>query len=149
MMLRSRWMSGLLTLACVLIVVQVGSAQTPALLLFGSKDHNVFLGCLNCGRFDSSSVCNRFGDFGSRFSDKSIWNRFGDYGSRFSSESPWNKFAADPPVVVNKDGQFYGYFTSNKYHDKRTNIRSFLGFLDNVDDVNNDLDKARDTFCGE
>lgn len=133
----------------LLTLAGVGQAQTPALLLFGGKDHKVFLGCLNCGRFDSSSVCNRYGDFGSRFSDKSIWNRFGNYGSRFSSESPWNKFATDPPVVVDRDGSFYGYFTANRFHHRRTGIKLFRVFLDHGDEVNEDLQRARDLFRGD
>jgi hypothetical protein len=44
------------------------TAQTPALLLFGDPDHKTFLGCLNCSKFDSGSVCNQFGDNGSQFS---------------------------------------------------------------------------------
>jgi len=91
-------------------------AQTPELLLFGGRNHRVFLGCLNCGGLNSDSVCNRFGDYGSRFSDKSIWNRFSDHGSRFSDYSPWNRFASDPPVIVDADGAFYGYLTSNRFH---------------------------------
>ena len=138
-----------LILAYLLIYTYVGLAQTPALLLFGDKDHDVFLGCLDCSRFESSSVCNRFGEFGSRFNAKSIWNRFGNYGSRFSTKSPWNKFAADPPVVVDRAGGFYGYFTANKFHNQRINGQFFLEFLNNVDEVNNDLEKARDLFCGE
>lgn len=127
----------------------VAAAQTPALLLFGGKNHKVFLGCLNCGRFDSDSVCNRFGDYGSRFSDKSIWNRFGGYGSRFEDHSPWNKFATAPPAIVDSQGNFYGYFTANRYHDKRTTDRSFLAFLNNADKVNQDLEEARKLFCDE
>jgi hypothetical protein len=104
---------------------------------------------LTCGRFDSGSACNRFGEFGSRFNSNSIWNRFGEYGSRFSSQSPWNKFASDPPVVVDRDGGFYGYFTAARFHPQRTKIKSFLQFLDSPDEVNEDLEAARDRFCGE
>lgn len=124
------------------------SAQGPALLLYGGQDHKQFLGCLNCGRFEATSVCNQFGASGSRFSAESIWNRFGSYGSKFSPESPWNKFAGHPPVVVDPQGNFYGYFTSNRAHQKRTEDRTLLSFLDNVDAVNQDLWKARDVFCG-
>jgi hypothetical protein len=118
-------------------------------LLFGGPNNSgsVFIGCLNCGRFDSSSVCNQFGDFGSRFATNSIWNRFGDYGSRFSDTSPWNKFASSAPKVVDAAGRFYGYFTSNRFLTPRTTDRFFLSFLDNVDVVNADLNAARDVFC--
>lgn len=131
------------------LAVTAAQAQAPELLLFGGRDQQTFLGCLNCSRFDPSSVCNRFGDHGSRFSSESIWNRFGDYGSRFSSYSPWNRFASDPPVIVDRNGNFYGYFASSRFHLRRTTIRFFLVFLDNVDEVNEDLERARDLFCNE
>jgi hypothetical protein len=125
--------------------------QGPAagLLLFGGPNgsSSVFVGCLSCSRFDSLSVCNRFGDFGSRFADKSIWNRFGDYGSRFSDTSPWNKFASFAPKIFDSAGNFYGYFTSNRFLTPRTTDAFFRSFLDNVDFVNEDLDAARDAFC--
>jgi hypothetical protein len=133
----------------LVLAVATAQAQTPELLLFGGRDHKTFLGCLNCSRFDLSSVCNRFGDHGSRFSLTSIWNRFGDYGSRLSSYSPWNRFASDPPVIVDSVGNFYGYFTSNRFYSGRTTIRFFLVFLDNVDEVYEDLERARDLFCSE
>jgi hypothetical protein len=149
-MTRNLHQIAIVALLVVLALAGTGvHAQTPELLLFGGDDHKTFLGCLNCGRFDPGSVCNRFGDHGSRFSSESIWNRFGNYGSRFSSYSPWNRFASDPPVIVDRQGNFYGYFTSNRYHPKRTEIKFFLVFLDNVDQVNEDLERARDLFCNE
>lgn len=123
-------------------------AQKPALLLFGGDDHKTFLGCLNCGKFDSNSVCNKYGASGSKFSDKSIWNKFGDFGSKFSGNSPWNKYATNPPIVVDKDGQSYGYFTSSKNHPSRTQVEFFLVFLNQVDEVNENLERASDLFCG-
>ena len=119
------------------------------LLLFGDRNHKTFLGCLNCGQYDSASVCNRYGNHGSRFSSESIWNRFREYGSRFASYSPWNKYATNPPVIVDREGNFYGYFTSNRFHSKRTNSKFHLTFLDNVDEVNDDLERARDLFCAD
>lgn len=136
-------------IALAVMAVPVAQTQTSELFLFGGDDHETFLGCLNCNRFAPSSVCNRFGKYGSRFASESIWNRFGKYGSRFSPFSPWNKFASNPPAIVDREGNFYGYFTSNRYHQRRTNIKLFLVFLDNVDKVNEDLDRARDLFCNE
>jgi len=136
-------------LVVLALAATIAQAQTPELLLFGGDDHKTFLGCLNCSPFDSRSICNRFGDYGSPFSSNSIWNRFGHYGSRFSSFSPWNRFASDPPVIVDRDGNFYGYFTANRYHLERTKIKFFAIFLDNVDELYEDLDRARDLFCNE
>lgn len=128
--------------------VRIALAQAE-LLLFGGPSHDTFLGCLTCGKLDPDSVCNRFGAYGSRFSSMSIWNRYGQYGSKYSSESPRNKYASNPPVIVDREGNFYGYFTSNRYYPNRTRIEFFLIFLDNVDAVNEDLEQARDLFCGE
>jgi hypothetical protein len=50
---------------CLLaVIIAIGlatssSAQTPALLLFGGTNHKTFLGCLNCSKYDSASVCNK------------------------------------------------------------------------------------------
>jgi hypothetical protein len=147
---QARRFAGILAL-CAMCSPPLARAKTQnvALLLFGGANHKTFLGCLNCARFDSSSVCNRLGEFGSRFSDTSIWNRFSDYGNRFANTGAWNRLATDPPVIVDRDGSSYGYFTANRYYPSRTKIRAFLAFLDNVDDVNADLQKARDAFCGE
>jgi len=124
-------------------------AQNPELLLFGGNNHEVFIGCLNCGRFGQGSVCNRFGPHGSRYSAESIWAPYGEYGSRYSSYSPWSRYATNPPVIVDREGNFYGYFTSNRHHSRRTTIGFFLTFLDNVNEVNNDREHARNLFCND
>ena len=125
------------------------AARSADLLLYGGRSHDEFIGCISCNKFDSGSVCNKFGDQGSKFSDKSIWNKFADYGSKFSDVSPWNKFASYPPVIVDRDGKFYGYFTANKFSTDRTTIPAFVSILDNVDWVTDDYDRARDTICGD
>ena len=133
-------------LAITLTFVSATSLATE-LLLFVGKSHDVFIGCLSCNKYDSSAVCSRYGSYGSQYSDKSIWSRYGSYGSQYSDTSPWNKYASTPPVIVDREGNFYGYFTANKYQDKRTQIKALLQLTDNVDWVNEDLERARDTFC--
>lgn len=119
-----------------------------ALLLFGASDHKTFLGCLNCSHFDSGSLCNQFGSVGSQFSGESIWNQFGTFGSKFSSESPWNEYSSSSPVVVDKDGNFYGRFTANKYVSDRTRIQALNQLADLVAS-GLELDAARKFFCGD
>jgi hypothetical protein len=102
---------------------------STALLLFGGEGHRVFLGCINCSQYDSDSIFNEYGTYGSKYSDTSIWNPYGTYGSRYSDDSPWNPYASNPPVVVDHDGNFYGYFTANQFHPKRTTIRRLLMLL--------------------
>jgi hypothetical protein len=119
-----------------------------ALLLFGRSDHKTFLGCLNCSKFDSGSVCNQFGSVGSQFNSDSIWNQFGNFGSKYSSDSPWNEYSSSGPVVVDKDGNFYGRFTANKYISDRTRIQS-LNQLTDLVAGGLELEAARKFFCGE
>jgi len=59
-----------------------------------------YLGNLNTNRFDTNSVSNPFGRFGSKFSPDSINNRFGKYGSKFSPDSANNPFSSGVPVII-------------------------------------------------
>ena len=130
-----------------LLLIQSKVYAVEALLLFGEDNHKTFLGCLNCGKFDSGSICNKFGTYGSKFNSESIWNKFGTYGSKFSSASPWNKFSSSAPIIVDRNGGSYGYFSTNKFHSDRTRIPVYVALLNWVAE-NDDLDQARDTLCG-
>lgn len=94
----------------------------PALFLFGGEDHKVFLGCLNADQYNEKSIWNEYGPYGSKFSGTSIWNQFGQYGGQYSQYSPFNEFATHPPVIVDAQGNFYGYLTANQFNAKRTRI---------------------------
>ena len=122
-------------------------STNQALLLFGGNDHKTFLGCLNCGKSDDASICNKFGTYGSKFNEVSIWNKFGTYGSKFNEGSPWNKFSNSAPIIVDKNGNAYGYFSTNKFHNNRTRIKSYVTLLDWAAD-NDDLEQARNASCG-
>jgi hypothetical protein len=97
------------------------------LLLFGGKDHDVFLGCLDCNEFDSSSICNDFGK-GNEFNKDGLFNEFSSFGNSFSSSSPWNEYSSSDsvPVLVDRQGKFYGYFTVNAF---RTDAVGFANKL--------------------
>lgn len=92
------------TLAMLLCMV---SLQAQTLLIYGGSDHDVFLGKLNADCYDSES----------------IWNEYGTYGSEYSSYSPWNEYASTPPVVVDSRGNFYGYLTANEFISQRYSSR--------------------------
>ncbi len=134
-------------IAASLVLLLCTRAGAQELLLIAQDTGRTFLGCLNCSKYDSASVCNKYGDQGSKYSLNSIWNKYSDPGSKFSDYSPWNKYANKPPAIVDREGKFYGYFTSNKYVGKRTEIQAFVVLTDEVDWVNEDLDRARDAFC--
>ena len=123
-------------------------AQSPkALLLFGGDDHKTFLGCLNCGDSSAVSVCNEYGEFGSEYSSTSIWNDYSHFGNEYSSQSPWNDYASDAPIIVDKDGNSYGYLSTNTYHRDRTRIDWLVTVLEFYEKTKN-LDQTRKKMCG-
>ncbi len=112
-------------------VAQQAPAPTmPAeLLIFGGANHDVFLGCLTCSKYDAGSVLNDYGSYGSRYSATSIVNQYSQYGSRYSSESACNPYTSSAPVVVDRAGNYYGELTVNRYNAKRTQIGAALQWL--------------------
>ena len=111
-----------------------------SLLIYGGKNQDIFLGCLNFDKFEDKSIWNKFGNNGSKFNDKCIWNKFGEYGGKFSDFSPFNKFASKPPILVDKYGNFYGYFTADKYFTKRTTSKLALLIIDYWEEIFDNID---------
>jgi hypothetical protein len=83
------------------------------IMVFGGRDHKTYLGCLSCSEYASDSVFNEYGSFGNEYSSTSIFNQFSEFGSEYSMYSACNQYASDPPVVVDKDGNYYGRLTVN------------------------------------
>jgi hypothetical protein len=121
---------------------------TKALLLFGGHDHKTFLGCLNCVDTSDASVCNDVGQYGSDVAENSIWNDVGPYGSDVSTTSPWNNVSQDAPIIVDRAGKSFGYFSANNVHHDRTRIDWLVAILDYYDKTN-DLAKTRQKMCGD
>ena len=105
------------------ILTVIFSSGQKALHIYGGTGHDVYLGFLNCDNYNTNSIWNEYGTYGSNYCLKSIWNEYGTYGSDYSNESPFNAYASYPPVIVDKDGGFYGYFTVNQYRSKRADIK--------------------------
>jgi hypothetical protein len=114
-----------------IFLAPTASAQAE-LLLFGGKGRDVFLGCLTCSQYDSDSVLNRYGSFGSRYSATSIFNPYGDYGSKYGTHSACNRYASEPPVIVDRAGNFYGRLTLNRSHGQATSNTTLLAWLAGV-----------------
>ncbi len=121
--------------------------QAQDLLLFGGDKHDIFLGCMNCNKYDSDSICNQYGTFGSKYASSSIFNQYGNFGSKYSSSSPWNKYASSDsvPILVNKSGDFYGYFTINKY--RHNAVKSVKELAEIYEIANGDLEIVRNIIC--
>ena len=133
-----------ITLTVVIILIAICSFGQKQLEIYGGKDHDVYLGCLNCDSYNSNSIWNEYGTYGSSYNSKSIWNEYGSYGSEYSSTSPFNSYASDPPVIVDKDGGFYGYFTINEYKSKRANFELALTIYKYYDLIRDDVSKWYD-----
>ena len=91
-----------------------GTRAQEAMLLYGGEDNQTFLGCLNCDKFTASSVQNAYGQYGSQYSATSIFNKYGQYGSAYSQYSPCNEYTTQAPVIVDKNGKFYGRLSINQ-----------------------------------
>jgi hypothetical protein len=109
-----------------------GLTPNGALLLFGGRDHKTYLGCL-CDATEPDSVMSQSGQFGPNgYRMESIWSQIGDYGSSYGAFSPCNRFADHPPVVVSKEGAFYGYLTIDRFKDKAVTAQAVLSWLETV-----------------
>ena len=130
---------------CLALITLAAHGQD--LLLFGGDGHEDFLGCLRCNEYSSDSVCNGFGRFGNEFGSN-MWNEFSSpYGNEFSSSSPWNEYSTSTsvPVLVDRSGAFYGYFTINS---SRHNAVQFSDDLSKIyKSHNGNLEKVRESFC--
>ena len=124
----------------LLFVFNITLAQN--ILIFGGKNHDVFLGCLDCDKYNDNSIWNKYGNNGSKYSSNSIWNKYGNYGGKYSSDSPFNKYASNPPFLVDRDGNFYGYFTADVYFSKRTNNKLALFIIDYWESILEDVGEA-------
>lgn len=81
-------------------------------------DDGQFLGKLTFNQYDSESISNSYGSYGSQYSSTSIKNQYSQYGSPYSSLSPYNQYSYTPPAIYIR-GRKYGYLTKNKYKSGR------------------------------
>lgn len=102
-------------LITILTFATIGVYGQKALHIYGGENNKVYLGCLNCDKYNSNSIWNAYGTYGSKYNSNSIWNSYGAYGGEYSSYSPFNSYSSTPPIIVDKDGNSYGYFTVNAY----------------------------------
>ena len=116
-------------------------------MLFGGPGHKEYLGCLDCSEFAADSICNGYGKYGNEFSTSGIFNEFAGFGNEFSSKSPWNEFSSsdEVPVLVDDQGNFFGYFTINRHRHNAVNFASKLYALFKAN--NGNLEKVRLALC--
>lgn len=77
-------------------------------------DDGQFLGKLTLNQYDSESISNNYGSYGSQYSSTSIKNKYSQFGSPYSSLSPYNQYSSTPPIIYLK-GKKHGYLTKNRF----------------------------------
>lgn len=73
-----------------------------------------FLGILSSNKYQTDSVMNEYGTYGSKYSSTSIFNQYSQYGSRYGFYSPFNPYTSTPPQIILK-GQWVGLLTANTF----------------------------------
>jgi hypothetical protein len=122
----------LLWIAAALLLIKF-TAHSQQIHIYNNFEKQTYLGCLTCTKYDANSVWNEYGTYGSKYQSLSIWNRYGVYGSEYNPQSPWNKYSTYPPVLIDMNGRFVGYFTTNTYLQGRTRNKFALWVLDNYE----------------
>jgi len=85
------------------------------LYLYADDGTGTFLGEISSNKYDTDSIANKYGDYGSKYQTKSIFNQYGNYGSKYSQYSVFNEYATKPPKIMDKNGKVVGYLSANKY----------------------------------
>lgn len=74
-----------------------------------------YIGNYNTNRYDSNSVNNPYGNYGSSYSSESVNNPYGQYGSQYSSQSATNPYTNNAPKLYDQNGNYRGKLSANKY----------------------------------
>lgn len=101
-------------------------------LLFGGRNHDVFLGCFSCRSTDPDSLFNEYGTYGGRYGTNSIFNPYSQYGGAYGAFSVCNRFGTNAPVLVDEAGGFYGHLTVNRFHRSRVDDPDINWWVENV-----------------
>jgi len=91
------------------------TASSFPLYLYADDGTGTFLGEISSNKYDTDSIANEYGNYGSKYQTKSIFNQYGNYGSKYSQYSVFNEYATNPPKILDKNGKVVGYLTANKY----------------------------------
>ncbi len=81
-------------------------------VLIAQDGKNTFLGKIT-NSYDSESIFNEYGTYGSEYNSASIWNQYATFGSEYSSYSPHNSYTSTPPMII-KNRKILGYLSANK-----------------------------------
>jgi hypothetical protein len=89
-----------------------------------------FLGSITENHYDSSSLLNKYGPFGSMYSSTSIFNQYSPYGSKYGNFSVNNPYCTVPPKLY-IDGRLLGHVTTNRLVSNAIATEAFIYSLEN------------------
>lgn len=87
-----------------------------------------FLGMLSSNKYQSDSIMNEYGSYGSKYSFTSIFNQYGQYGSRYASYSPFNPYTSTPPQIFLR-GEWAGVLTTNNFLQNGLNPHQLIDWI--------------------
>ena len=96
----------------VMMAVSVHAVSLNQLRIIASD--GTFLGTFE-NEYSSNSIYNQYGRYGSPYNANSIFNKYGTYGSDYSDKSPFNQYANNAPGLYDRQGNFYGTLSINRY----------------------------------
>ncbi len=73
-----------------------------------------YLGKLSSNPYDSESISNPYGRYGSPYGN-TLSNPYSSFGSPYSSRSWRNPYATDAPQIYASDGSYLGKLSSNRF----------------------------------
>src|SRR3989344_1059053 len=103
-----------LLIAFATLIASTAGSQSREIIIMGGGSQDRFLGCLTCGEFTQDSVWNQYSRHGweNKFG---TWNRFGEHANPYGPNSACNQFGTNAPVLVDRQGEFYGRLSVNEY----------------------------------
>ena len=122
-----------------LLLLSVSAVASAEIRLY--TDGGEFAGCIECGKYSTDSVCNKYGTYGSKYNYDSIWSKYG-LGNRYSGDSPFNRYGSGLKMVT-PGGAYLGRFSmsSNGEYNARKLLRQVW------DMTGGDYAEMRDLFC--
>lgn len=87
-----------------------------------------FLGILSSNKYQTDSVMNEYGTYGSKYSSTSIFNQYSQYGSRYGFYSPFNPYTSTPLQIILK-GQWVGLLTANTFLQNRLDPHQLFDWI--------------------
>ena len=87
-----------------------------------------FLGILSSNKYQTDSVMNEYGTYGSKYSSTSIFNQYSQYGSRYGFYSPFNPYTSTPPQII-LNGHWVGLLTANTFLQNRLDPHQLFDWI--------------------